>query len=256
MESQANLNNQNDGGGNDGQQGDGQKNTPAFMAQLEKDLQSNERLAQFKNFSEMGRFVLDAEGKLKDSVKIPGNESTTEEKAAFYAKIGRPDKPDGYNITKPADLPEGIPYDPAFETAFKQFAHANNFSKQQAEEAYKWYYGLVVNGAAKQEADNVKAQTDGINALKDSWKDKFDGNKKIAEIAFKEFGKDAANLLDEAKIGNIRLGDHPAFLKVFYEIGIKTLDDTALKGGSGEGQVVGDKEAQTAAAIYPEMVKK
>ncbi len=228
---------------------------PKWMSSLPDAFKTNETLAQFKDAPPWEKFVglLGAE---KSMIQIPGEKATEAEKAAFFAKIGRPDKPDGYNITKPADLPEGIPYDPAFETAFKQFAHANNFTKQQAEEAYKWYYGLVVNGAAAQEAANVKAQTDGINALKDSWKEKFDGNKKIAEIAFKKFGKDAANLLDEAKVGNIRLGDHPAFLKVFYEIGMQTLDDKALKGEGGAGQVSGDKEAQTAAIIYPEMVKK
>ncbi len=196
--------------------------------------------------------------KAKRTNSIPNltDQSTDAEKADYYVAIGRPDKPDDYNIIKPADLPDGIPYDPAFETAFKQFAHANNFSKQQAEEAYKWYYGLVVNGAVKQEADNTKAQTDGINTLKDAWKDKFDGNKKIAEIAFKKFGKDAASLLDEAKIGNIRLGDHPAFLKVFYEIGMQTLDDKALKGEGGQEGPAGDDESQIAAKFYPDMKKK
>lgn len=84
---QANLNN---GGGNDDQNNGGGNNTPAWTAQLDKDLQGNEKLTQFKTIGEMGKAFLDRDGKLQNAVFIPGKDAPAEEVAAFYTKIGRP----------------------------------------------------------------------------------------------------------------------------------------------------------------------
>lgn len=255
-EDQANPDNQKGGGGNNDQQDGGGNKPPAWTAQLDKDLQGNEKLTQFKTIGEMGKAFLDRDGKLQNSVLLPGEKATAEEKAAYYAKLGRPDKPDGYEITKPADLPESLPYDPALATEYQKFAFEAGLSKSQAKAAWDFYFGLAKNGTEIQAKEIEKAQTDGINTLKTDWGAKFDGNKKIAEIAFKKYGKEAASLLDEAKIGSIRLGDHPAFLKVFYEIGMQTMDDKALKGEGGREQISGDSDKQTATLMFPSMQKK
>lgn len=245
-------------GGNGNQNNDGgNNNAPAWTAQLEKDLMGNAEITQFKSISEMGKAYLDASGKAKNAIQLPGEKATAEERAAFYAKIGRPETVDGYNITKPADLPEDIPYDPAIEAVFKQFAFENGLSKAQAEKQFAWYCGLLKNGHELESKNLQKAQEETINKLKTDWGQKYEGNVKIAEIAFKTFaGKDAADLLNK-KVDGVRFGDHPVFLKVFYEIGSKTLDDKTLSGkGSGGGADTPEaKERQAADAMFPSMKK-
>jgi len=255
-EDQANLDNQNGGEGNNDQQDGGGKKAPAWTAQLDKDLQGNEKLTQFKTIGEMGKAFLDRDGKLQNSVLLPGEKATDEEKATYYAKLGRPDKPDGYEITKPADLPDSLPYEPGLAIEYQKFAFEAGLSKTQAKAAWDFYFDLAKNGTEIQAKEIETAQTNGINTLKTDWGNKFDGNKKIAEIAFKKYGKEAASLLDEAKIGSIRLGDHPSFLKVFYEIGVNTMDDKALKGEGGREPATGDKDRQAATLMFPSMEEK
>lgn len=252
---QANLNN---GGGNDDQSNGGGNNPPAWTAQLDKDLQGNEKLTQFKTIGEMGKAFLDRDGKLQNAVFIPGKDAPAEEVAAFYTKIGRPENVDGYKITKPADLPEGVPYDPAIEAEFKKFAHAENLTASQAEKLYGWYYDLVKNGHASEQARLEKAQGEAIDKLKTDWGAKFDGNKEIAVRAFKTFGnEETASLLDK-QVDGVKLGDHPAFIKWFHSIGVKIMDDKATfgKDGGAGGDTVEAKEREKAKQMFPSMNKK
>ena len=244
--------NNNAGGDNGG--GGGAAGRPAWMSSLPDSLKENTALAQFQEpAAAWTKFVdlLGAEGK---AITIPGENATEAERAAFYQKIGRPENSDGYKITKPTDLPEEIPYDQALETEFKKFAHENGLTSAQAEKAYGWYYGLVKNGYAQEQQRVTQARTEAENQLKTVWGPKYAENQEVAVRAFKTFGKGAESLLTEAKIGNTKLGDHPEFLKLFYEIGLKTMDDKATFGKEGGGKIV-DLDKQTAEKMFPSMTK-
>ena len=243
----------NNAGGNEGGN-QGAVEFPGWMSSLPDSHKSNERFAQFKEAPAVwDKFdsLLQAEGK---AIVIPDEKATDEQKAAFYTKIGRPETMDGYKITKPADLPEGLPYDPALEGAFKKFAFDNGLSAAQAEKFYSWYFGLAKNGYDAAQQKETAARAESESKLKTDWGAKFDGNKEIAVRAFKTFGKDAVDLLETAKVGNVKLGDHPAFLKVFYEIGLKTMDDKAT-GGNESGGSIEDSEKTAADKMFPSMKK-
>lgn len=251
MSEEANNQAGGDEGGNQGA-----VEVPKWMSSLPDAFKSNETLAQYKDGAPWEK-VVNLLGAEKSMIQIPGEKATDEEKQQFYAKLGRPEKVDGYEITKPADLPERIPYEPAIETMFTKFAFEKGLSKQHAKDVWDFYFNTAKEGAEIEAKNIEKAQEESVNALKTEWGTKFEGNKKIAEIAFKRFGKTGANLLDEAKVGNIRLGDHPAFLKTFYEIGIQTMDDKALSGKEGgRGQDSGDADQRAATLMFPSMAKK
>ena len=248
---------QNNAGGNEGG-ANGADSRPQWMASLPDAYKQHEGFAQFKEPSEAwAKFdaLLKAEGSM---VTIPGEGAKPEEVAAFYSKLGRPENVDGYKITKPADLPEGIPYDPAIEAEFKKFAHAQNLTASQAEKLYGWYYGLVKNGHASEQARLEKAQGEAIDKLKTDWGAKFDGNKEIAIRAFKSFGNEETAALLEKQIDGVKLGDHPAFIKWFHSIGTKIMDDKATfgKDGGAGGDTVEAQERKRAEQMFPSMTKK
>lgn len=262
---------QNNAGGNEGGAG-GAVEFPKWMSSLPDDYKSNETLAQFKEGLPYDKIV-SLLGSEKSMITIPGKDAKPEEVAAFYQKLGRPDTVDGYEITKPADLPEGVPFDPEMVKAFKEFAHTEGLSKSQAEELFGWYYNLVKNGHAvesKQKADaeaqadqeRIRVQKSAVDALKTEWKDKFDGNIAKSIIGFKSFSKDmpeAEKLLDvtvtDEKLGTIRLGDHPIFNRLFFNIATAILGDSALSGKDGGVGEKGDKDASVAKSMFPSMNK-
>lgn len=248
---------QNNAGGDKG--GDnGADSRPQWMASLPDAYKQHEGFAQFKEPSEAwSKFdtLLKAE---KSMITIPGKDAKPEEVAAFYTKIGRPENVDGYKITKPADLPEGVPYDPAIEAEFKKFAHAENLTASQAEKLYGWYYDLVKNGHASEQARLEKAQGEAIDKLKTDWGAKFDGNKEIAVRAFKTFGNEETAALLDKQVDGVKLGDHPAFIKWFHSIGTKIMDDKATfgKDGGAGGDTVEANERKKAEQMFPSMNKK
>lgn len=248
---------QNNAGGNEGG-ANGADSRPQWMASLPDAYKQHEGFAQFKEPSEAwAKFdtLLKAEGSM---VTIPGEGAKPEEVAAFYSKLGRPENVDGYTITKPADLPEGVPYDPAIEAEFKKFAHAQNLTAAQAESLYGWYYGLVKNGHASEQARLEKAQGEAIDKLKTDWGAKFDGNKEIAIRAFKTFGNEETAALLDKQVDGVKLGDHPAFIKWFHSIGTKIMDDKATFGNDGGagGDTVEAQERKRAEQMFPSMTKK
>lgn len=230
-----------------------------------------------KTYQKPGDFVKSAfeiaqdrdglKARLDNSIPKLTDQSTDAEKAAYYAAIGRPDKPEGYGIKKPADLPEAIPYNPEIEKQFSKFAHDKGLSKTQAEELYGWYFNMAKEGHAiesKKQADALaaatKAREDAIGKLKTEWAQDFDKNKEYSVRAFKEFAKtnpEALQLIETAKVGDVPLGDHPAFLKVFHQIGLKIFGDSATfsnDGGGGENTPEAAERKQ-AAMMFPSMKK-
>lgn len=258
-----------DTGGNNGGSG-GPVEKPAWMSSLPDAYKQHEGFAQFKEPSEAwGKFdaLLKAE---QSMITIPGKDATPEEVAAFYAKLGRPEKPEGYEITKPADLPEGVSFDENGLNEFLKFAHDNHLTKEQTQKLYGWYVDLAKNGyaadakskadaKAKEEAEATRIRTEAIDKLKTAWGNNFEANKNIAvSEGFKKFtlnDPEAVALFENAKIDGVPLGDHPVFMKLFYEIGKATMSDTTGGRGGGSG-TSGDSEAETAKKMFPSMNKK
>jgi hypothetical protein len=170
---------------------------------------------------------IELEKALGNRVKLPSPESSAEEVSAFYAKIGRPDNPDGYEI---ADVPGNVQRDEEFENFIKGVAHEQGVSKTALETVMKAYY-------TRMSEQLVATKTAGETTLKEEWKDKYDTNLEIAQRACKELGgEDFMAALDQTGLGN-----HPVFVKTFHNIGLKMLDDSLVSGspsGSGKEEYV------------------
>jgi len=220
---------------------------PQWMASLPDAHKQNPNFAQFKEAPLVwDRFdsLLKAEGSM---VTIPGEQATDEERAAFYSKLGRPETADKYTFTKPADLPEGVPYSPEVEAAFKAQVHKLGLTDAQAKAQWDWYFGMSKEGFAKQQQAEQQANEAAINSLKDEWKgDEFKVNSELAARAFKKFGgekPEVAKFIEETKVNGLALGNHPIFLRVFAAIGKAIADDSMSAGGrSGGGGELSDED--------------
>ena len=55
-------------------------------------------LGKFDNVDSLARSYQELQSRMGNSVRIPNNESSSEETAAFYQKMGMPESPDGYTV--------------------------------------------------------------------------------------------------------------------------------------------------------------
>jgi hypothetical protein len=109
------------------------------------------------------KFITDnmtaARAKTEGMVKVPGENATPEERAAFYRSIGAPEKPEDYGIAKPDDLPEGVTWDDNLAASFAAKAASLGLTKQQAKELQAFQLENV-----KQSQTQMRAAAE--NALK------------------------------------------------------------------------------------------
>lgn len=82
---------------------------------------------------------------LGNAIRVPGEKATDEERAAFLNKLGRPEKPDGYEFKVPEKLPENLPYDAERAKGFKQLAHDLGLTAAQAGRVHDWAAENAVN---------------------------------------------------------------------------------------------------------------
>lgn len=96
-------------------------------------------------------------------LKLPGKDADEKASAAamdaIYARLGRPDKADGYA------LPEALAGDPV-AAEFREKAHAAGLSSKQAEALLEWYTGVGAKAQEEAAAKNSETQGKLFAALK------------------------------------------------------------------------------------------
>lgn len=174
-------------------------------------------------------------------VRVPTAESSAEEISAFYAKIRGVDKAEDYEMPKP-ELPEGMTYDDNFEKVIRGIAFEAGISKAQLKTLSEAYNKYQIEQYGAFEAELTQTYETGRQALQKEWKENYEVNSEVAKRACAELCDDEFRaLLLETKLGN-----NPVFMKNFYNIGTKLLNDTLIRGTQGGGN---EKDAYVPA--YP-----
>lgn len=204
---------------------------PAWMAQLPKDLQEDESLTRFKTIGDIGKAYRELEGKIGNSIPIPGKDATAEELNAYFTKIGRPDKPESYNLSK-LELPEGLAYDDALAEDFRKRAHTLGLTQEQAEKLYGWQIESTVQSYKDRQVDMQRAVQESTAKLREVY-----GSKTNEEVALTtRFLKQAADKIDPALIRDIEnsgLGNSVSLIRLLNTFAHQTAEDSFAGEGSG-----------------------
>src|SRR3990170_5621200 len=118
-----------------------------WRAALPADLQADKSLEQFKgkDWAEVGptlaKGYVETKKMVGGSLKIPKEDATPEEVAAFYTALGRPETPDKYDTKIPEFPPDaGVP--PLDQVAFRDFlavSHGAGLTAKQVQAVMDWY---------------------------------------------------------------------------------------------------------------------
>lgn len=199
---------------------------------LPDEYKANESVGKFVKDGKIDRdallkgYVNAAELVGRDKIIVP---KTDEEYAAAFSKLGKPESPDKYVVTKPDKMPEGVEYDEDGEKFLRDFAHQNHYTQKQFEAAYKTYYerqqGMVSNWHKMDQA----AATDCETALRKEHGQAYDGFFQAGSTALQEYADpDFLQFLQQKGLAN-----DPRMIRVFGRIGTELKGDTKLKGDGG-----------------------
>ncbi len=227
---------------------------PTWIEQLPQELREDKTFHGFKTLGELAKAHKATLSERENLIKVPGEGASEEEQKAFWAKIGRPDTSDQYEL----DKPEIAAYTAEADKAFREVMLKANLSKNSAKIVHQAFIDSLRSGVEQQQkaiADEKAALEKSINTLKDEWKgDAFKVNTELAVRAFKKFGgEESTKFLEETKIGDLPLGSHPSFLKLFAAIG-KTISDDSMHGDrTGTTNQLSDEDR--AKARFPKTYK-
>jgi len=151
-------------------------------------------------------------------------------------RLGIPGEPAGYQLARP-QLPEGVPYDEAFEQAALPVAHKLGLMPHQVQGLLDFYATHQAEAFATMGRTRSDEETRASEALKGEWGPDYSLKLTQAARAAKYFGgEDLVAFLNESGLGN-----NPHLIRAFARAGASLAEDT-LKGDSGalQGLAPGD----------------
>lgn len=179
-----------------------------------------------KAYAGLEKLVTSPEASLRlggDRLAIPGADAKPEEWANVWAKLGRPDKPDGYGLAKP----EGFDgYDEGNATWFKDAAHKAGLTGSQAKALHDEWVSRAKSGAEETAASRARSDQAMEQDLRKEWGERYDARIEGGRRAVKALGLDGDTLAQlENSLGGASL------MKLMGRIGERI----------GEDSLVGDK---------------
>ena len=116
---------------------------------------THESLASIKDFDNIAKNYVEAQKLISNQNKIPAPDPNWTHKEwqewnkTYGSKFGYPEDPNGYDIGKPEDFPEGLNYNQDAEEFFKREAHQNGLTKAQANKMWKSLIKNTADGSVK-----------------------------------------------------------------------------------------------------------
>lgn len=135
-------------------------------------------LSNFRDFGGLSKALVDnmqaARAKTEGMVKLPADDASDEEKAAFRQALGIPEKPEDYGLKPPEKLPEGVEWDEGFASDFAGTAHQLGLTPQQVQGLAQWHQQRSIEQHQQFEQDGTKAFEQEQADLRQTFGDQFE----------------------------------------------------------------------------------
>lgn len=210
-------------------EGDQQQESLGWRAGLPDDLKGHEAFTPYKTVGDFGKAHIetsqklkDAEGKLGNSIPRLSENATPEERDKFFASLGRPEKPDGYEFVGEDKAA------PEWTSAYKNAMHKMGVPKSMAKELSEFNSNMIDQMVT---AHNAKVQADNATAeagLKTEWGDKYTSN---VELVSRLWKKEMDADLDKAFAGESS-ANRVSMMRFLFKIAAKTGEDNSQRGSA------------------------
>ncbi|WP_020591235.1 hypothetical protein [Kiloniella laminariae] len=186
-------------------------------------------------------------------VRLPGEDASPEEVDAFYAALGVPESPEGYEL----QIPEALELEGSeeqwgqYRSAISELSHALGLSPQQAQALSDLDLQAKAQSMESQQVEReryLKQQVDDtISTLRQEWGPNLDANVRTANRALRAFGgSELESVLNEAGVLN-----DPVVLRAFHKAGLSLVEDSS-PGGAGATR----RNRSAAEILYPSSTKE
>jgi len=175
----------------------------------------------------------------QDKISVPNKNSTEEVWEEAYAKLGRPETPDQYNLDIKSDV---VQMDDSAIKSFAEQSHKLGLNNKQAEGILEFYKNNMEGIAQQSKIDTETAQAQAEQELRQEWGRDFDAKVKQAGAIAK--ANINPEILDMTLSNGTRLGDHPEIIKGFAKIASMMSEDKMVTTESESVNSVSDIETE------------
>lgn len=199
-----------------------------WRSALPEDIRANPILAPLKDVAALAKEHINAQGLIgRKGAIIPQAEDAPEKWDAFWGQVGRPEKPDAYELKKPEGW-DG--YSDEFAGKAREAFHKAGLHPKQAAALHDWWIGET-KGTLEAEAKAAKEKGDAVKLeAREKWGSKHDERLSYAQRAMRAFGlsQEQANSL-ESVVGGFSM------LDTLARMGESLREGTIEGRGSGTG---------------------
>jgi len=239
----------------------------SWASSLPEDIRGEVGLSKFKDIAGLAKSYLSAEKMIAGSLRIPGEKASPEEKAAFmeklnsiegvvkipdgkdkeamaalYAKLGRPEAADKYDVK----LKTGETFKDPQIAMLLGAAHGAGMNQTQVDAILGVYDNLV----QKFDESAIESKAKAEELLHKQWGSKFDENMAAANMALKsyhaKFPEAVAKLMEDPHTST-----NPVIASLFAELGSRMQEGSSIATSQGASfnTARADAEAKIAAVM-------
>lgn len=171
------------------------------------------------------------------SIKVPGETATNEDWNSLYAKLGRPESAEEYEVTM-RDHDGKISWAPGSEEWVKNTAHKLGLNNKQVQTLVDSYADLIVDS----HTTAVQQQEQQMSALREQFGDSYERRMTLGERAMQKIGGDefVQAAREQGWIAN------PTFAKAMLKMGSQFEEASWIDGRVGS-MTRGDAQAKLSA---------
>jgi len=211
-----------------------------WRGMIPEDIRGHRSLSHISDIGALAKSYVHAQSMIgADKVVVPGKHATPEEWSDFYAKTGRPEAPDGYEIATPENGNQEM------TDWFSQTAHDLGLNTRQAQELFNRYNDFADSmnsqGTIDREAFVAQTEQDLRAEYGEAFEDRLENGRAVVE----EFAN--PEIMEMQMSDGTMLGDHPDFIRMVAQIG------EFISSRLGEDQLEGMKVSN---AMTPDDAKR
>jgi len=233
-----------DGGGNGATDGDV---SVEWKEALPEGLKNDPTIANTKSVESMASQLVNSQKLVGNSLRLPGDDASTEEWSGFYAKLGRPDDATGYTYKPGEDVGEEFHVDKGRQTEMFQMMHNMGLTDKQT----TVMMDMIVNENVQENERFVTTSQKALDVLRSEWGGQYDTNVQIANRALNSFGGEALRgLLAQAGLQN-----NAEVIRLFSRIGNAMGEDKLVAGDALTGPLMAEEVDAKIAEVEAKLAK-
>lgn len=215
----------------------------AMRSSLPEDLKGNPLLDPFGEGDQPSGF----EGLVREHISVqhliggekvarPTEKSSPEDWDRFFNQMGRPENAESYDFGD-FQPPENVPWDGELQKGLVEDIHAAGLSNAQANQLMRAYASRQAEAHEAALVTSNQAHESMEDSLRNEWGLEYDANLALTMKAFNTaFGEGAGTVAEIQLPDGSLLGDHPAFIRGFFELAGRMREDSFIEGSRSAQQ--------------------